>query len=55
MTDHTDLYDLGDEPQSPVVVSPQVSADGRPGKIFWHDTGSGAGREVWVPDPPDLD
>jgi hypothetical protein len=34
-----------------VVVSRQESPDGRPGRFIWTDTGSGPGREIWVPDP----
>jgi hypothetical protein len=34
-----------------VVISRQESPDGRPGRFIWTDTGSGPGREVWVPDP----
>ncbi|GIF06360.1 hypothetical protein Asi03nite_38980 [Actinoplanes siamensis] len=49
MTAQPEPYE-DDEPPSYVVVSPRMSADGRPGEVLWYDTGSGPGREVWVPD-----
>lgn len=43
--------DPDDDPPMTVVVSRQVGPDGEPGELIWFDTGSGPGREVWVPDP----
>jgi hypothetical protein len=43
--------DPDEEPPSVVVISRQVGPDGRLGELIWTDTGSGPGREIWVPDP----
>lgn len=40
-----------DERPVTVVVCRQEGPDGEPGKLVWVDTGSGPGREIWVPDP----
>lgn len=43
--------DPDEEPPAMVVISRQEDPDGHPGKLIWTDTGSGPGRQVWVPDP----
>ncbi|GIE86778.1 hypothetical protein SAMN06264365_103407 [Actinoplanes regularis] len=43
--------DPEDDPPTFAVISRQDGPDGRPGDLIWIDTGSGPGREVWIPDP----
>jgi hypothetical protein len=43
--------DPDEEPPEVVVISRQNGPDGRPGDLIWTDTGSGPGKEVWIPDP----
>ncbi len=33
------------------VISRRNGPDGQPGDLIWIDTGSGPGREIWIPDP----